>query len=124
MQYPSGTWRGFWFQDLHGRQEMQAFELHFDNGTVTGQGVDIVGPFEFSGTCDESTGQVLLVKQYLGKHSVRYTGTPDGEGCILGQWAVETRLSGLVQRDHGTFLMKPELERPTGDEPIIRFGSV
>ena len=30
------------------------------------------GRFRFSGAYDVKTGRVLMVKQYLGKHSVRY----------------------------------------------------
>ena len=121
--YPSGTWRGFWEQAMYGRQEMQAFELHFaPGGPVTGRGVDVVGPFTFSGTADPATGHVVLVKQYLRKHSVRYAGQPDGEGCILGRWTLEVRAGGATFTDAGTFLMRPDLPRPTGDEPIVRLG--
>ena len=60
------------------------------------------------------TGRVLMVKQYLGKHSVRYTGEPDGEGSIQGTWEITTAFG--VQ--NGTFLLRPVLRKPTGDEPI------
>jgi len=123
MMYPSGTWRGFWEQRAHGRQEMSAFELHFrPNGQARGQGIDMVGPFTFAGSVYPVTGHVTLVKQYLGKHSVKYVGQPDGEGCIHGTWTMVLRSGALDFRDTGNFLMKPEMPPPTGDEPIVRMG--
>ena len=116
--YASGTWRGFWEQKAHGRQEMRAFELHFRAGRVTGQGVDLVGPFTMRGECG-GDGRVRIVKQYLGKHRVTYVGAPDGEGCILGTWEVALTFAGETYRSTGPFLMRPELARPTGDEAIV-----
>ena len=123
MMYPSGTWRGFWDQRAFGRQEMSAFELHFQpNGQARGQGIDMVGPFTFAGSAYPVTGLVTLVKQYLGKHTVKYVGQPDGEGCILGAWTIDYRAHGATYHDTGAFLMKPDLPPPTGDEPIVRLG--
>jgi len=123
MMYASGTWRGFWEQRHFGRQEMHAFELHFrPDGQARGQGTDLVGPFTFAGTAHPATGHVTLVKQYLGKHTVKYVGQPDGEGCILGQWTIDHRVGDETVHDTGTFLMKPDLPPPTGDEPIVRLG--
>lgn len=80
--YPSGRWDGFWVQEGWGRQSMTPFALRFANGKVSGEGCDVVGRFTFSGTYDEFTGAVRMVKQYLGKHMVLYVGQPDGEGSI------------------------------------------
>ena len=124
MMYPSGTWRGFWEQRAHGRQEMSAFELHFQpNGQARGQGIDMVGPFTFAGSVYPVTGHATLVKQYLGKHSVKYVGQPDGEGCIHGTWTINLRAGDTTFQDTGNFLMKPDLPPPTGDEPIVRMGN-
>ena len=112
--YPSGRWEGFWVQDSYGRQPMRAFELHFAGGAITGGGKDIVGQFSFSGVYDKQTGRVLMVKQYLDKHAVRYTGESDGEGSIQGTWEITTPWG----REAGSFLLRPVLRRPTGDEPI------
>ena len=123
MMYPSGTWRGFWEQRAFGRQEMSAFELHFrPDGQARGQGIDMVGPFTFAGSADPATGRATLVKQYLGKHSVRHVGQPDGEGCISGTWTIDIRSGTSNFQDTGGFLMKPDLPPPTGDEPIVRLG--
>jgi hypothetical protein len=117
--FPSGVWRGFWVQEWHGRQEMEAFELHFRDGEVTGHGRDIVGRFVFQGEYDEKTGHVRMVKQYLGKHQVFYDGRPDGEGSILGKWTIRLDLpDGKVWESTGPFRLHPDVPRPTGDEPI------
>jgi hypothetical protein len=113
--YPSGRWEGFWVQEHYGRQSMREFELRFSaDGNVTGNGKDVVGRFTFSGAYDARTGQVLLVKQYIGKHAVRYTGEPDGEGSIQGMWEI----TYLGVRATGTFLLRPVVDKPTADEPI------
>ena len=116
--YPSGRWDGFWVQEAFGRQPMREFELRFVNGTITGGGKDIVGRFTFAGAYDLKTGHVLMVKQYIGKHAVRYTGEPDGEGSIQGTWEITSRMG--IHR--GTFLLRPVLRKPTGEEPIQEIG--
>jgi hypothetical protein len=98
---------------------MTAFELYFRDGEVRGHGRDLIGRFTFHGDFDPKTGQLRLVKQYLGKHQVLYDGKPDGEGCICGSWLVETEVFGKVYSDRGPFWLRPELPRPTGDEPIV-----
>ena len=109
--YPSGRWEGFWVQQMWGRQAMTPFSLHFANGQVTGEGKDMVGRFTFSGTYDENTGAVRMVKQYIGKHQVLYIGQPDGEGSIQGTWHTPNS-------DKGPFLLRPAVRKPSGEEPI------
>lgn len=116
--YPSGVWRGFWHQDGYGRQAMEAFELHFRNGNVSGQGHDVIGLFLFSGEWEQNTGHVRLVKQYIGKHQVLYVGEPDGEGNITGKWTITLKLGERDYVTTGPFLLTPDLPRPKGDEPI------
>jgi len=116
--YPSGRWDGFWVQEHYGRQSMREFELRFENGTISGGGKDIVGRFTFSGAFDLQTGRVLMVKQYVGKHAVRYVGEPDGEGSIQGTWEITTR-AGVLR---GPSLLRPVLRKPTGQEPIQEIG--
>jgi hypothetical protein len=113
--YPSGRWEGFWVQGLWGRQPMTPFSLTFAAGKVTGEGRDVIGRFAFSGEYTEATGEVRLVKQYIGRHQVLYVGRPDGEGSICGTWH--------IGRDHsGPFLIRPVVERPRGEEPIRQIG--
>lgn len=117
--FPSGIWEGFWEQDGVGRQPMTQFELHFrPDGTIRGHGRDIVGRFTFAGDYDAATGRVEMVKQYLGAHQVHYLGRPDGEGCVLGTWTIDTPWF----KDCGGFGLRPALTKPTGDEPIQEIG--
>ena len=109
--YPSGQWDGFWFQESHGKQSMKAFVLRFSRGQIAGEGRDVIGRFTFSGANDVDNGEVVLMKQYVGKHRVLYRGKPDGEGCIAGTWSIGDNWKG-------PFLMKPVVRRPRGDEPI------
>ena len=113
--YPSGRWDGFWVQRLWGRQAMTPFFLRFADGKVSGEGRDMVGRFTFSGSYDETTGAVRMVKQYIGKHQVLYVGQPDGEGSIQGTWFIGNL-------DSGSFLLRPALPKPTCDEPIQEIG--
>lgn len=113
--YASGQWDGFWVQERYGRQPMTAFTLHFRDGEVTGGGHDVIGPFTFTGAYDVRTGEVVMLKQYVGRHRVLYRGAPDGEGCIQGTWSIGETWTG-------PFMMKPVLPRPTGDESIQELG--
>lgn len=113
--YPSGSWEGFWQQEVWGRQSMREFALAFRDGDISGGGTDVVGRFTFSGAYDTHTGRVMMVKQYLGKHAVRYVGDPDGEGCIAGTWSIGESWTG-------SFLLRPVVRRPRGDEPIQEIG--
>jgi len=80
-------WIGFWEQQGYGRQEMHGLELEFQNGEIEGRGLDVIGPFLFCGKFDTS-GAVVMVKQYLGLHQVLYKGWYDGEGHLTGEWTL------------------------------------
>jgi hypothetical protein len=113
--YPSGRWDGFWVQSHYGRQPMTEFVLRFGDGAISGEGRDVIGPFTFHGSYDPRTGAVEMVKQYLGRHRVLYVGQPDGEGSILGTWRIGHHQSG-------SFLLRPVLSKPSGEEPIQEIG--
>lgn len=78
---------GWWEQRGLGRQPMQELTMQFAGGRVSGSGHDVVGVFTFAGTINPQ-GQVAMVKQYLGRHTVDYVGTYDGEGLLQGEWSV------------------------------------
>jgi len=61
--------------------------MAFADGKVRGAGRDVVGEFLFNGTIS-SAGDVIMVKQYIGRHSVNYTGKYDGEGLMQGRWSL------------------------------------
>ena len=89
----TGVWRGWWEQEVFGKQEMHDLTLNFDGCTITGTGRDIVGAFTFRGQHDDQ-GSVTLIKQYHGRHCVHYQGTYDGEGTIYGKWFIPDRWTG------------------------------
>jgi hypothetical protein len=91
--WPSGYWRGFWEQEFWGRRWMDPLLLRFSNGGVDGEGQDCIGRFTFAGSYAED-GSVRLVKQYIGRHSVLYQGSVDGEGAIVGRWSIASRFTG------------------------------
>lgn len=78
---------GWWEQPIFGRQPMHQLRLSFADGTIQGAGVDIVGAFLFDGTMSPS-GDVAMVKKYIGKHFVQYVGKYDGEGLMWGIWTI------------------------------------
>jgi len=79
---------GWWEEVGFGRQPMERLCIQFDGGDVSGSGTDIIGPFTFTGKLEQ--GRVVLVKQYIGQHSVDYLGTYDGEGTMHGVWRIES----------------------------------
>lgn len=97
--YPSGRWRGYWEQTVWGRQPMENLNLRFQDGTIEGEGTDVIGSFVFHGGYDEQ-GSVWLTKAYPS-HIVMYQGTWDGEGTIYGMWSI-----GEFHR--GPFALSPE----------------
>ncbi len=77
---------GWWEQEGFGRQPMEQLELTFDDGNVSGTGVDVIGSFAFTGRLDGEN--VVLEKQYFGQHRVDYLGGFDGEGTMRGTWRI------------------------------------
>ncbi|HJZ93134.1 MAG TPA: hypothetical protein VKE40_19815 [Gemmataceae bacterium] len=104
-RFPSGAWTGFFLQYwLPGRHPTD-LSLTCSGGELTGTGHDWVGPYTVDGRYDIATGRCEWTKQYLGKHSVAYRGTNDGNG-IWGVW--EIRQLGSLFVDRGGFHIWPE----------------
>jgi hypothetical protein len=78
---------GWWEQEAYGRQSMLDLRLGFQDGAISGSGVDIIGPFKFTGRLS-TNGRVIMVKRYLGQHRVDYVGSYDGEGTMWGRWRI------------------------------------
>jgi hypothetical protein len=91
--FPSGEWRGFWEAPGWGRRWVDQLTLRFSNGRVTGEGLDCIGRFTFDGTYTD-TGEVHMIKQYLGAHALRYEGRVDGEGAVVGRWSASATWFG------------------------------
>ena len=83
----------------------------FDAGQVSGAGIDIVGPFQFTGRLEVEGGVVALIKQYLGKHRVDYVGEFDGEGTLHGTWPPGKPKSEITVRKE--ILLE-------GGQPVVR----
>ncbi len=113
--YPSGAWRGYWEQAGWGRQRMHDLVLRFTDGTVQGEGIDVIGHFTFHGTCD-GQGAVALVKQYAGRHRVHYVGRYDGEGTIFGRWTIGDIWSG-------SFALSPADFKVAADTPVLTIAA-
>ncbi len=80
-------WTGWWEQRGLGRRTMHNLVLDIAaDGMVSGGGEDCIGPFTFEGRF-RPDGMISLVKQYLGRHWVRYEGCNSGEG-IFGTWDI------------------------------------
>jgi len=78
---------GWWEQVFHGRQPMESLRVAVEGRLVAGEGTDIIGPFTLDGEISDD-GRVSLLKDYLGRHSVRYEGQHDGEGRMWGVWSL------------------------------------
>lgn len=79
---------GWWEQNGLGRQPMDDLLLSIQDGSLIGQGTDVVGDFELRGELVE--GRVSIMKQYVNAHEVYYSGTFDGEGTLQGNWAINS----------------------------------
>jgi hypothetical protein len=108
--FPSGPWTGYFLQRwIPGRHTM-TIDLSFGSGQLQGSGSDLVGPFTFQGGYSPGDARCQWVKQYLGKHQVKYTGINEGQG-IWGLW--EIRALGGLYKDQGAFHIWPEGMTPT-----------
>ena len=108
-------WSRWWEQRCFGRQEMRNIVLEFGpEGEVSGSGDDCVGAFTITGTI---AAEVVLVKQYVRRHSLHYVGTNSGEG-IFGTWHVPGALEipGLTS---GRFALFP-IRDSSSDRAAIR----
>ena len=76
---------GWWEQTRMGRQQMEGLLVVIGERSITGSGIDVIGPFTFTGT-READNRVHLVKQYLGAHVVDYFGRYDGDARLWGHW--------------------------------------
>ena len=66
---------------------MDGLRLAVAGHEINGVGTDIIGPFTLQGLISDD-GRVSILKDYLGRHSVRYEGQHDGEGRKWGVWSL------------------------------------
>ena len=84
---PSGPWTGFYrYRHLPGTCKTDLI-LTFENGRITGEGNDIVGPFVISGSYDAASKECYWTKTYVAAHDVFYKGFREDKG-IWGLWEI------------------------------------
>jgi hypothetical protein len=104
-RFPSGKWVGFFLQRLIPGRHMMELLLTFSNGTMTGEGRDLVGKFVIRGGYTLHDGKCHFHKRYVGKHDVFYQGFNEGKG-IWGVWAIPA--SKVLAGQKGGFHIWPE----------------
>jgi len=73
-----------------------SLSLAFVDGRVSGVGLDSVGRFDFGGTYDLKTGRAIMMKQYVGRHTVEYDGINQNDGLWLwGTWNIRSFRGGF-----------------------------
>jgi hypothetical protein len=94
--FPSGEWEGFYTYAMgaSARRHTMSLTLTFQNGAITGQGVDDVSAFRYQGDYDIAAMRCTMTKFYTARlHTVLYEGHVDENG-IWGSWNIERRISG------------------------------
>jgi hypothetical protein len=92
-RFPTGEWNGFYLESHRSGKGWMHLYLQFEDGKVSGEGTDYVGPWTAAGEYDSQTGVCSWVKSYLGKHRVFYGGTCGSKG-IVGEWSISGGLNG------------------------------
>jgi hypothetical protein len=87
MDFPSGEWFGFYTYSSSSRRFLMDLILEFQNGIISGDGSDGVGPFTIHGYYSEASGDCGWSKTYVGRHTVDYTGFRENKG-IWGTWTL------------------------------------
>lgn len=86
-RFPSGEWNGFYLESHQPKRGWMHLYLNFENGQITGEGTDYVGPWNAKGIYNLESGRCQWTKQYLGKHQVDYRGVV-GDNGIQGEWTI------------------------------------
>lgn len=105
-RFPSGKWVGFFIQkELLGKHQMELL-LTFSQGTMTGEGRDLIGEFIIRGHYQVEDGKCRWTKRYLARHDVFYNGFNEGKG-IWGSWEIPAKANNGI-RLHGGFHIWPQ----------------
>ena len=84
---PTGEWNGFYLENHQPKRGWMHLYMSFTGGKIKGEGTDYVGPWVAHGDYDLKTGICSWIKQYVGKHSVTYSGKISDKG-IMGHWQI------------------------------------
>jgi hypothetical protein len=94
LSFPSGPWTGFYNYGAGVKRHRMDISLTFENGRISGDGVDDVGRFAIAGHYDTSNGECHWTKTYIGAHDVFYRGFREGKG-IWGIWDLRIMSGGF-----------------------------
>ncbi|MDA8563652.1 hypothetical protein N9L06_04280 [Mariniblastus sp.] len=92
-RFPTGEWNGYYLESHRSAKGWMHLYLQFEDGKVSGEGTDYVGPWTAAGEYDSQSGVCSWVKNYVGKHRVFYGGTYGAKG-IVGEWSISGGLNG------------------------------
>ena len=84
---PTGEWNGFYIERHQPKRGWMHLYLSFENGELKGEGTDYVGPWVAQGKYDLERKICHWEKQYIGRHSVAYSGQITENG-IQGEWSI------------------------------------
>jgi hypothetical protein len=86
--FPSGEWEGFYTYEFgpSAQRHWMSFVLHFQDGSITGEGGDDVAAFLWRGKYDTAALTCRMTKTYPS-HVVDYQGNVDENG-IWGTWRI------------------------------------
>jgi hypothetical protein len=85
QQFCSGEWTGFYIENHRPELGWMHLFLVFEQGRISGEGTDYVGPWAATGSYDPRTGECRWTKKYVGRHQVLYLGNSTENG-IQGKW--------------------------------------
>ena len=60
---PTGEWNGFYVEDQRSPKGWMHLYLRFEDGKISGEGTDYVGPWVASGTYERDSGKCNWVKE-------------------------------------------------------------
>lgn len=124
QRLPTGEWSGFYLESHQPKRGWMHLYLTFAEGKINGEGTDYVGPWVSQGSYDLEAGTCTLVKQYMGKHQVVYSGKI-GENGIMGHWNIrstqgEFHIWPRSMNQLNELYMSDDLELPG---PTVQLGS-
>jgi hypothetical protein len=90
----TGRWLGYY--EHYGDRHNMEMDLVFDEGTLSGHGDDVIGPFQIQGAYNED-GHVRWKKMYIGQHDVEYGGIVS-DFVIRGGWFLSGQFGSFELR--------------------------
>lgn len=119
---PTGEWNGFYLENNRPQRGWMHLYMKFADGRIHGEGTDYVGPWTAKGTYDLDSGKCGWVKEYVGKHDVKYVGQVSETG-IVGTWQImstgEFHIWPRGMSEFNERYLRQDLEQPTPSAPSV-----